>query len=120
MASRYYYKNINVSDLKVIFDHVNKDKAYDDYYYDIFKELEDISFLIPKKVFEDKDAYDQILYKLFEIIISSGRRYYSIKKESDSTLNESNFLKRDSNYFAILKSEWENIDEKIKDVFDKI
>lgn len=120
LASRYYYKNINAADLKIIFDHVNKDKAYDDYYYDIFKEIENISFLIPKKVFEDKDLYDRILYKLFEVIISSGRRYYSIKKESDSTLNESNFLKRDSNYFAILKSEWENIDEKIKEIFDNI
>ncbi len=120
LASRFYYKNIKSSDLKTIFDHVNQDKAYDDYYYDIFKELDDRNFFIPKKVFECKDKYDEILYKLFEVIISSGRRYYSVKKESDSTLNESNFLKRDSNYFAILKSDWENIETKINEVFGSI
>jgi len=120
LASRFYYKNIKPSDLKTVFDHVNKDKAYDDYYYDIFKELDDRTVFVPKKVFECKDKYDEILYKLFEVIISSGRRYYSVKKESDSTLNESNFLKRDSNYFAILKSDWENIETKINEVFGSI
>ena len=120
LASRFYYKNIKSSDLKVVFDHVNKEKAYDDYYYDIFKELEDITFFIPKKCFETKDIYDKILYKLFSVIISSGRRYYSVKKESDSTLNESNFLKRDNNYFAILKSDWENIETKINEIFGEI
>ena len=120
LASRFYYKNIKPSDLKTVFDHVNKDKAYDDYYYDIFKELDDRTVFVPKKIFECKDKYDEILYKLFEVIISSGRRYYSVKKESDSTLNESNFLKRDSNYFAILKSDWENIETKINEVFGSI
>ena len=120
LASRFYYKNIKSLDLKIIFDHVNKEKAYDDYYYDIFKELENTMFFIPKKVFESKDKYDDVLYKLFSVIISSGRRYYSVKKESDSTLNESNFLKRDNNYFAILKSDWDNIEIKIKDIFSNL
>lgn len=120
-ASRYFYKNLKTIDLKTIFDHVNKERAYDDYYYDIFKELDDIAYFIPKKIFENnKDLYDDILYKLFSAIILSGRRYYSLKKESDNTLNESNFLKRDGNYFAILKSDWDNLDIKIKDIFSKI
>lgn len=120
LASRFYYKNIKSIDLKTIFDHVNKEKAYDDYYYDIFKELDTTNIILPKKVFSCKDKYDDILYKLFEIIISSGRRYYSVKKEVDSTLNESNFLKRDVNYFAILKSDWESIETKIIEIFKSI
>lgn len=120
LASRYYYKNIKPVDLKTIFEHVNKEKAYEDYYYDIFKELENTSFILPKKLFEDKDKYDEVLYELFEVIISSGRRYYSIKKEADSTLNETNFLKRDGNYFAILKSDWEHIETKIIEIFKNI
>ena len=75
---------------------------------------------MPKKLFESKDKYDEILYKLFEVIISSGRRYYSVKKETDSTLNESNFLKRDGNYFAILKYDWESIENKIVEIFKSV
>lgn len=120
LASRFYNKNIKHSDLKTVFEHVNKEKAYDDYYYGIFKELEDTASILPKKIFENKDKYDEILYKLFEVIISSGRHYYSIKKESDSTLNETNFLKRDGNYFAILKSDWDNIESKIIEIFKGI
>lgn len=120
LASRFYYKNIKSTDLKVIFENVNKDKAYDDFYYDIFKDLEKTTTFIPGKYFADKNNYDELLYKLFSVIISSGRRYYSVKKESDSTLNESNFLKRDNNYFAILKSDWEQIEPKIKEIFDRL
>ena len=120
LASRFYYKNIKKSDLRIIFEQLNKEKAYDEYYYDIFKKLDDIKCFIPKKIFECKDKYDEILYNLFDTIISAGRRYYSLKKESDNTLNESNFLKRDTNYYAILKFDWENIESKINELFNNI
>ncbi len=120
-AARFYNKNIKTSDLKILFEHVNKEKAYDDYYYDIFKEINGVAPLFPKKLFEcNKDKYDEVLYKLFEAIILSGRRYYSIRKETDSTLNESNFLKLDRNYYAILKSDWYNIEDKITNIFKSI
>ena len=120
-AARVYNKNIKSSDLKILFGNVNKEKAYDDYYYDIFKEIEGAAPLFPKKLFEsNKDKYDEILYKLFEVIILSGRRYYSSKRESDSTLNESNFLKLDRNYYAILKFDWDNIEDKITNIFKSI
>ncbi len=119
-ASRYYSKNIKTTDLKTIFDNVHKEKAYDDFYYDILKDINGVTPLFPKRLFDNKDKYDEILYKLFEIIILSGRRYYSSKKESDSTLNESNFLKSDRNYYAILKFDWDNIASKITDIFNGI
>ena len=120
LMARWYSKNIKSDDLKVIFEHVNMEKAYDDYYYDIFKDLGEMKFLLPNKLFENKDNYDCVLYKLFEIIIASGSKYYSIKKESDSTLTESNFLKRDNNYFSILKSDWYNISSQANDVFKQM
>lgn len=116
-AARYNKKNISGSDLRVIFENANKEKAYDDYYYDIFKDIEGVAPLFNKRVFDNKDQYDEILYKLFEIIILSGRRYYSTKKESDSTLNESNFLKVDRNYYLILNFDWDNIAGKIDEIF---
>ena len=120
-ASRYYYKSITPADLKIIFEHVGKERAYEEYYYDIFKDISGISSILPKKMFENKDQYDEILYKLFETIITAGQQYYSVKKENDSTLNETNFLKKDGNYFAIIKSAWDSIIEhRIIDIFKSI
>ncbi len=119
-ASRYYYKNITDTDLRVVFEHANKERSYDDYFYDIFKDIDGYKTIMPKKIFDNKDAYDDILYKLFETIIFSGSKYYSIKKESDNTLSESNFLKKDGNYFAILKMDWYNISMQISNIFDEI
>ena len=120
-AARFYNKNITQADLKVIFENVSKEKAYDEYYYDIFKNINNATPLFPKKLIDtNKDSYDEVLYQLFKTIILSGRRYYSIKKEGDSTLNETNFLKIDRNYFAILKSDWYNIDDKIIKIFNEI
>ena len=120
LASRYYFKNITDADLKVIFDYTNKDKSYDDYFYDIFKEIDGYKNIFPKKLFENKDEYDNVLYKLFEIVIFAGSKYYGIKKEADNTLSESNFLKRDSNYYAILKTDWRNISREFVDIFNDI
>ncbi len=120
-AARYYNKNIVNADLKVIFENIQKEKAYDDYYYDIFRNIDNVAPLIPKKLFDtNKDKYDEVLYRLFETIILSGKRYYAIKKEADNTLSETNFLKIDRNYFAILKSDWYNIVDKIMNIFNSI
>ena len=75
--------------------------------------------MFPKKIFDDKDKLDGILYELYETIIQSGRQYYSTKKEADSTLNESNFLKVDRNYYSILKFDWEHIEARINEIFKK-
>lgn len=57
--------------------------------------------------------------KLFKIINSVlGKNIYSIKRESDNTLNETNFLKNDKNYYAILKSDWVTISEEIEKIFN--
>lgn len=119
-AVRYNKKNIKKSDLKIVFDNANKEKAYDDYYYDIFRDMSDIGALFPKVLADNKDKLDELLYKLFELIILSGRRYYKVRKEYDSTLNETNFLKVDRNYYLILNTEWDNIDSKINNIFSNL
>ncbi len=62
---------------------------------------------------------DDFLYELFDIIIKSGRKCYSSDKKFDSSLNESNYLKKDNNYYTILKEEWDTIEEKINCIFEK-
>lgn len=120
LASRYISKNISSSDLKEIFDNINKEKAYDLIYYDIFKDIHNITPLFMPKLFDNKDKYDEILYKLFEVIIMAGRRYFTTKKEMDNTLNESNFLKIDRNYYSILKFDWDNITSKVNAIYNNI
>lgn len=120
LASRYFNKNIKQDHLTLIFDHLNKEQAYDEYCYDIFKNIDSMTSVLPKKLFEDKDGYDKILFKLFETIIIEGQRYYSVKKEYDNTLNETNFLKKDNNYYAILKNAWDSIEKQINLIFESI
>lgn len=117
LASRVYYKNITTADLRVIFENINRDRAYEDYYYNIFRNIDGVNYFFHKKIFSDKDLYDEILYKLYSTIIISGRRYYSVKKEADTTLDESNFLKKDNNYYLILKSDWDSLYNKIQEIF---
>lgn len=119
-AARFYKKNLSSSDIKMVFDKINQEKAYDNYYYDIFKNINGFAPIFPKKIFDNKDKLDEILYALFETIIVSGRRHYSIKKESDSSLNETNYLKLDRNYYYILKYDWDVIEKKILHIFDSI
>ena len=34
----------------------------------------------------------------------------------DSSLNETNYLKKDNNYYSILKTEWDTLQEKIDSI----
>jgi hypothetical protein len=54
------------------------------------------------------------------MIINSGHRYYNFSKSQDSSLTESNFLKNDSNYYAIIKTDWIELSSKINTLFDEI
>lgn len=59
-----------------------------------------------------------MLYKLYCDIIKAGRKCYSAESKYDTSLNESNYLKKDSNYYSILKTDWEDLCEKIDSVFE--
>lgn len=120
LASRYYQKNLSEEDMSMVFNHLNKDKAYDDYFYEIFKDLGDVKRIFPNGSYENKDKLDNALYKLFDIIIKSGCRYYQRKKDDDNTLNESNFLKKDANYYSILRDSWFDIPQKINEIFSSL
>lgn len=119
-AARWVKKNITNENLKIFFEKIDSENAYDDYYYDIFKKVDGIGNLFPPKVFDNKDKLEEILYKLFDMIIKSGRRYYRALKKSDSSLNESNFLKVDRNYYLILNLDWDSLSSNIKNIFDEI
>ncbi len=118
LACRYLNGNIDETKMSEVFKNV-KDGESSKACYDIFKNLDDIDTLFGKDLFGDKDKLDEVLYKLFDVVIKEGRKLYSNRKDNDSTLNESNFLKKDFNYYSILRSGWDEFPEKMQNAFGK-
>ena len=88
--------------------------------YKTFRNLGEIQFLLPQTVFDNKDVYEAVLNKLFKIIINAGIMNYSIENQHDPSLNATNYLKKDKNYYSILMSQWIRIIDDINNVFDEI
>lgn len=118
-ASRYKSGNIDSTKLSIIFNNI-RDGSYSTYFYDIFKNIDSITTLFPTSLFENKDKFDNVLYNLFDAIIKAGRKCYASDRRNDSALNETNYLKRDNNYYSILKIEWDTLNEKINQIFAEI
>ena len=115
-ASRVKSGNINPTHLATIFSNI-REGSYGSYFYDIFRNIDSISTLFSPELFGNKDKFDEFLYGLFDAIIKSGRRCFSNDKRNDSSLNETNYLKKDNNYYSILKTEWDALEEKIERVY---
>ena len=118
-ASRYKSHNLDDAKVKIIFENIS-DNSNNSKLYDIFSDIDSINTFFPVSLYKNKDKFDEILYKLFETIIKCGKTSYSYAKEKDNSLNESNYLKKDFNYYNILKKEWDNIVEKINEILDSI
>ena len=119
-AARYKAGNLSNLKLKSFWDHNISNQVYDDFLYDVFSDLNGVSCFFPKQLFRDKDKIDAVLDKLFDMIIQSGHRYYQYSFRQDTSLTESNFLKSDVNYYAIIKSDWTELSGKIDLTFDGI
>lgn len=119
-ASRYYQGNIQKQDLDVIFDYSRSEGTNDSRLYDIFSNIDSVSYFIPPAVFSQKDQYDAILDQLFNMIIESGCRSFSTATRFDPALTATNFLKKDKNYYAILSDDWSSICSGIMQIFGGI
>ena len=112
-ASRYYKNNISLQDLQTIFNAARSDNANDAALYDIFSNINSINFILPPAVFAQKDLYDATLDQLFTVIINAGITSFSMASQYDSTLTATNFLKKDKNYYSILRNHWASINADI-------
>lgn len=119
-ASRYFQGNILNQHLDIIFTAARSDSATDSRLYDIFANLEGVSYFLPPAVFSQKDQYDAVLDQLFTAIINAGITSFSMASRYDSALTATNFLKKDKNYYAILDDHWASIYGDIKRVFESI
>ena len=118
-ASRYQQGNIPEQDLDTVFTAGYRDNGTDAKLYDIFSNLDGISYLIPPSVFAEKNRCDAVLNALFNVIINAGITSFSMAVRYDNTLSATNFLKRDKNYYAILSDQWVAIREKIKNIWEE-
>lgn len=112
-ASRYYQGNIQDQHLTTIFAAARSDNATDSRLYDIFSNIDGISYFVPPQVFSQKDQYDTLLDQLFTVIINAGITSFSMASRYDTTLTATNFLKKDKNYYAILDDHWSTIHGEI-------
>lgn len=119
-ASRVYSNNFTRDNLQTIFDITKRDTGNDSVLYDIFRNIEGMTSFLPESLFQDKDKYEEILYKLFSLIIGVGITSFSFECDYDSALNATNYLKKDKNYYKILRNHWATLSVGIKEVFDNI
>ncbi|MCR4703731.1 MAG: hypothetical protein K5665_08720 [Saccharofermentans sp.] len=68
---------------------------------------------------DNLDEYDAALTEIFDAIILSGFRHYMTVSSEENALNETNFLKRDQNYYAIIANDWLDISQKLSHIYEE-
>lgn len=79
-----------------------------------------MNYLLPPALFASKDAYEAVLDKLFNAIINVGIVSFTMASTYDTTLTATNYLKRDKNYYTILRTHWATINGEIQRIFAEI
>jgi len=122
-ASRYRQGNITKDDLTTLFRAAQTESAStSSELYSIFSDLGNVDHLLPQSLFASKDEYDTVLNKLFNVILESGITFFSTAKAlaPEEPLTATNFLKRDKNYYQIIKTNWNGISREINSIFDDL
>lgn len=119
-AARFRQGNLTEQDLIPILNSQSNIETAADSLYDVFRDLGDLQYFITPQIFSDKDRYDRVLKRLFNIIIEAGIMGYHFEANYDSTLTPTNYLKRDKNYYSTLRSQWVRIKADFMHVFDDI
>lgn len=117
IASRFYQQNLTPSNLEQLFEAGRKDKLSDVDIYNMIKNINNITWILPPEIIEDKDKYDEVLDKLFTLIIKHGSHDLKMNMKHEDTLTASNYLKKDKNYIEILDMNWDSISEGIENIF---
>lgn len=112
-------ENISLQDLAPVFE-ISSSERSSEALYETFRDLGQLQYFILPQVFANKEQYDDVLSKLFSVIIEAGITSYSIECRHDSTLTATNYLKKDKNYYDILGAQWTRIREDINRIFGEI
>ena len=109
-------------DIKIIINTEagRKDKLSDIDIYNMIKNINNIIWILSSEIIKDKDKYDEVLDKLFTLIIKYGSHDFKMNMKYEDTLIASNYLKKDKNYIEILDMNWDSISEGIETIFSEI
>lgn len=118
-AARVNQRNIGPQDIQAIFN-VARLENPSEAVYDIFSDIEGVNCFLPPTLFMSKDAYEAVLDKLFNAIINVGIVSFTMASTYDTTLTATNYLKRDKNYYTILRTHWATINGEIQRIFSDI
>lgn len=120
LASRYYQQNITDEKMRIVFDELRHEGNSERRIYNVFADLGELKYLFPTEVFQNKDQYEELLSELFELMIDVGSNYFFAAKDNDNALTPANFLKKDSNYYKILSTNWGKVSREIKKVLKTV
>lgn len=120
LAARYHQGNITEEGLKTIFAAAQSqsDSTTDDLYKAI-RDIGEMKSLLPKRLSDNMDLYDDALDKLFTAIIEEGILVYSFAIDNSPSLTANSFLQNDKNYYGILKRRWSALKKAIIDTFSE-
>ena len=113
LASRYRQGNITDQHID---DMASAQSGSD--IYDKFRNIDSIKYIFPDSVFLQKDQCDDLLVRLFTVIINSGITVYKITKDYEPAVTAANFLKIDKNYYKIISIQWLQMKPEIDTIFD--
>lgn len=105
LAARYYQHELSTQDIENMFSIARLESPVEAV-YDIFYDLGHMNYLLPPSKWDNGNLYDAALDKLFSAIIEAGIINYNMACDNDSSLTATNYLKREKNYYAILKNHW--------------
>lgn len=118
-AARLRQGNFTEQDLAPLFNAASSESVSDSL-YETFRDLGHLQFFLPPQVFADKNQYEMVLSKLFDIVIEAGITSYTFASRYDTTLTATNYLKKDKNYYDILGIQWPRMLADINAIFDEI
>ena len=106
-------------DIKIIINTEagRKDKLSDIDIYNMIKNINNIIWILSPEIIKDKDKYDEVLDKLFTLIIKHGSHDLKMNIKHEDTLTASNYLKKDK---KILDMNWDSFSEGIETIFSEI
>lgn len=119
LAARYHYGNINDSCIEHV-ERASRDDSAMPFLFDIFKNLGEIDHLFTSELFNNKEKLHKTLKKLFDAIINDGVKTFKSDLRNNRGLVATNYLKEESNYYAIISDNWDDLQERINSIFSEL
>ncbi len=118
LAARIINQEMEATTVHDKFQHYDSETGYEDYIFPYVANLDNSYNLFSQHVERNVELFEQVLSRLFTVIIDEGHRMFESDRAKDTSLTPTNYLKKDHNYFKIIASEvsWKCLASTIRDV----